>query len=123
MLSYAVTRTYRISAPVCRRGSCCSTSTTSSLESQFGLEVLEVAARSYEIRIRGRIPRAELEEFENLQSTTVEPAQTVLRGTIRDQAALQGVLARLHGLGLELLEVRRLPMPGRSSSSAEQFRG
>jgi len=122
MLSYAVTRTYRISAPVCRRGSCCSTSTTSSLESQFGLEVLEVPARSYEIRIRGRIPRAELEEFENLQSTT-EPAQTVLRGTIRDQAALQGVLGRLHGLGLELVEVRRLPMQGRSSSSAEQLRG
>jgi len=122
MLSYAVTRTYRISAPVCLRGSCCSTSTTSSLESQFGLEVLEVPARSYEIRIRGRIPRAELEEFENLQSTT-EPAQTVLRGTIRDQAALQGVLGRLHGLGLELVEVRRLPMQGRSSSSAEQLRG
>jgi len=74
-------------------------------------------ARSYEIRIRGRIPPAELEEFEGLQSVAVEPAETALRGRIRDQAALQGFLTRLHSLGLELLEVRRLPEPSRPGPS------
>ena len=34
---------------------------------------------------------------------------TVLTGTVPDQAALQGLLIRLEELGLELLEVRRLP--------------
>ena len=34
---------------------------------------------------------------------------TVLTGTLADQAALNGVLAEIEALGLELLEVRRLP--------------
>jgi hypothetical protein len=36
-------------------------------------------------------------------------ADTVLTGTLADQAALYGVLAQIEALGLELLEVRRLP--------------
>jgi len=34
---------------------------------------------------------------------------TVLTGPLPDRAALHGVLAELEALGLELLEVRRLP--------------
>jgi hypothetical protein len=34
---------------------------------------------------------------------------TVLTGPLPDRAALQGVLAEIEALGLELLEVRRLP--------------
>jgi hypothetical protein len=33
----------------------------------------------------------------------------VLTGMLADQAALYGVLAEIEALGLELLEVRRLP--------------
>jgi hypothetical protein len=33
---------------------------------------------------------------------------TLLRGVVRDQAALYGVLARLEALGLKLVEVREL---------------
>jgi hypothetical protein len=36
---------------------------------------------------------------------------TVLTGVLADQAALYGVLAEVEALGLELIEVRRLP-PG-----------
>jgi hypothetical protein len=34
---------------------------------------------------------------------------TVLAGPLPDRAALHGVLAQIEALGLELLEVRRLP--------------
>lgn len=36
---------------------------------------------------------------------------TVLSGVFADQAALYGVLYQLESLGLELVEVRRLPPP------------
>ena len=39
---------------------------------------------------------------------SVEPAETVLYGTLPDQSALFALLVRIHDLGLQLLEVRRL---------------
>jgi len=65
----------------------------------------------YEIRIRGRVGRAVLDTFERLASD-IEPVETVLHGPVRDQAELHGLLRRLQGLGLELVEVRRLPPSG-----------
>ena len=83
---------------------------TAKLDPSGWMEGANVAARSYEIRVRGHVPPEELEEVENLRAT-IEPAETVLRGCVPDQAALHGILARLHSLGLELLEVRRVPAP------------
>jgi hypothetical protein len=37
-----------------------------------------------------------------------EVNQTVLTGRVVDQAALYGMLAEIEGLGLELLELRRM---------------
>jgi hypothetical protein len=62
----------------------------------------------YEIRIRGRVSAAVLETFDAMQSD-VEPVDTILHGPVRDQAELHGLLHRLQSLGLELIEVRRLP--------------
>lgn len=42
-------------------------------------------------------------------TAAVLPSETVIRGSIRDQAELHGVLDRLQRFGLELVEVRRLP--------------
>jgi hypothetical protein len=39
----------------------------------------------------------------------VEPVETVLHGPVEDQAALHGLIRRIEALGLELIEVRRLP--------------
>ncbi len=36
-------------------------------------------------------------------------SDTVLRGSIRDRAALHGVLGQVESFGLELIELRRLP--------------
>lgn len=68
---------------------------------------------TYEIRIRGRVSDATLASFAGL-SSEIEPAETVLWGTVVDQAALHGILDRVRELGLELLEVRRLPADPRS---------
>jgi hypothetical protein len=62
----------------------------------------------YEIRIRGRVSDALLQSFERLESD-VERVETVLHGPVRDQAELYGLLHRVQALGLELVEVRRLP--------------
>jgi hypothetical protein len=68
---------------------------------------------TYEIRVRGRVSDATLASFGGLNSE-IEPAETVLWGTVVDQAALHGILDRVRELGLELLEVRRLPPDPRS---------
>jgi len=67
-----------------------------------------VSEARYEIRIRGRVGQAVLDSFDRLQSD-IEPVETILHGPVRDQAELHGLLRRLQGLGLELIEVRRLP--------------
>ena len=48
----------------------------------------------------------------------VRPVETVLHGEITDQAALHGVLDRVADLGLELIEVRRLPDDRANSQTA-----
>ena len=67
--------------------------------------------------MRGTLPPEALLDFERL-SADVEPVETVLHGPLRDQAALQGLLARLELLGVQVVEVRRLRDPGGPSSPA-----
>ncbi len=62
----------------------------------------------YEIRVCGAVPEAVLVEMEGVRSR-VEPVQTVIRGPVPDQAALHGIINRLQRLGLDLIEVRRVP--------------
>jgi hypothetical protein len=40
----------------------------------------------------------------------VQPVETVLYGPVQDQAALYGLLDRIQSLGLELVEIRQLPV-------------
>jgi len=62
----------------------------------------------YEIRIKGRLSDSLLAAFEGL-TTTIEPVETVLYGPVEDQSTLHGLLGRIQSLGLELVEIRRLP--------------
>jgi hypothetical protein len=71
----------------------------------------------YEIRVGGTLPPDALLDFERLM-VSVEPVKTVLHGPIPDQAALNGLLARLELFGAEVVEVRRL-QDGPASSRAE----
>ncbi len=61
----------------------------------------------YEIRVTGVLPPEALLDFERL-TASVEPVETVVHGPLADQAALQGLLARLETLGVQVLEVRRM---------------
>ncbi len=67
-------------------------------------------ANHYEIRVRGHLGETMRAAFPELR-TRVNGADTLLTGLLSDQAAVYGVLAAIESLGLELLEVRRLP-PG-----------
>jgi hypothetical protein len=67
-----------------------------------------LVTRRYEIRIRGSVTPDDLAEL-GLGDAGTEPVSTVLRGEVPDQAALHGILDRLQSLGLEVVEVRRLP--------------
>lgn len=64
----------------------------------------------YQIRVRGRLGETIRSAFPGLRART-EDGDTVLTGVLADQAALYGVLAEIEALGLELIEVRRLPPP------------
>jgi hypothetical protein len=68
----------------------------------------------YQLRVEGSIPSDLVRDLDGLK-VSVEPAETVLSGTLPDQSALFGVLVRIHGLGLQLLEVRRLTDPDATS--------
>jgi hypothetical protein len=71
-------------------------------------EVVKVAARAnYEVRVAGVIGPAAREAFDDL-TIRVEPTATVLAGSL-DQAALHGLIERIQALGLELIDITRLP--------------
>ena len=62
---------------------------------------------TYQIRVSGTLPAELLTELGALD-VIVEPAETVLYGSLPDQSALFGLITRIHGLGLRLIEVRRV---------------
>jgi hypothetical protein len=67
-----------------------------------------MAATRYELRILGRLSpdvRADFVGFDVSEA----PVETVLLGDVVDTAHLQGVLARLHAFGLQVLEMRSVP--------------
>jgi hypothetical protein len=66
-----------------------------------------VTPAAYEIRIKGRLSDALSGAFEDF-TATVRPAETVMRGELRDQSELHGVIDQIQLLGLELIEVRQI---------------
>jgi hypothetical protein len=64
----------------------------------------------YSVRVRGHLGETIRSAFPGLQARA-SGTDTVLTGPLPDPAALHGVLAEIEALGLELLEVRRLPPP------------
>ena len=59
----------------------------------------------YEIRIAGVVPAAALRGFEQL--AVDQPTETMVCGTLPDQAALNALLARLESSGIQIMRLRR----------------
>ena len=59
----------------------------------------------YQIRIRGHLSRQWTDWFEGLTITLEEDGDTLLTGTVIDQAALHGWLKKVRDLGMPLLSV------------------
>ena len=68
----------------------------------------EIYEKRYEICVGGRLGEMICSAFPDLRARARD-GDTILSGTFADQAALYGVLAQLEALGLELIEVRRMP--------------
>jgi len=65
----------------------------------------------YELRISGRLGNSIRTWFEDMAVTVDEsssPVQTIIKGPIRDEAALYGLISRIRDLGLTLLSVNRV---------------
>ena len=58
-----------------------------------------------EIRVKGRIDKRWSEWLEGLRIVHADQDETVLTGTVLDQSALYGLIAKLRDLGLPLLAV------------------
>ena len=61
----------------------------------------------YEIRVEGQLGERWSGWFEGLEVRT-EQGETLLTGMLTDQAALHGVLRKIHDLNLVLVSLRRV---------------
>jgi len=62
-------------------------------------------ASKYEIRVKGHLPQHWSEWLEGLTIIHDPNGETLLAGSLRDQAALFGVVMKVRDLGLTLLSV------------------
>lgn len=62
----------------------------------------------YEIRFKGHLNHCRAQLFEGLMMVQGPDGETVLTGSVADQAALHGILSRIRDLGVPLISVRRL---------------
>jgi len=68
-----------------------------------------VSGSNYEIVVGGRLGGAMARWFSDLEVRPSGSDATGLYGWFPDQPALQGLIAQIGELGLELVSVRRLP--------------
>jgi hypothetical protein len=66
-------------------------------------------ARHYAFRVRGDVGRARIAAREEGLDVEVRPESTTARGWLPDQAALFGLLARIHRCGFEIAAAHRTP--------------
>jgi hypothetical protein len=74
-----------------------------------------MAELTYELSFKGAASDTLAAAFEDCDVTT-ERGVTIVRRSVPDQAALQGLIARINALGLELLDVHPVTDPGSAGS-------
>jgi hypothetical protein len=63
----------------------------------------------YEIRVPYALTDVLVEAFPEMDAVEIQPACTMLIGTLQDTTELRSILARLEDLGMEFVEVREQP--------------
>jgi hypothetical protein len=76
-----------------------------------------------EIRVKGQIDEQWSDWFEGLRVAHTEQDETILSGSVADQSALYGLLAKLRDLGLSLISVNSMAIEPRRQNSDENPRG
>jgi hypothetical protein len=85
----------------------------------------------YHIRVKGHLDEKWADWFEGFVMASRGNGETQLTGAVQDQAALQGVLGKIHSLGLPLVLVaragcpctsKRCPRHGRCDECAAHYR-
>lgn len=79
--------------------------------------------RTYEIRVNGLLPTERLVDELRAVEVAEHEMRTVLSGQFVDQAALYGFLNLLRSYGLEVVEVRRVPVADPGEGTREEPRG
>jgi hypothetical protein len=69
------------------------------------------AQEIYHIRVKGNLDAKWADWFEGFVMASRGNGETLLSGAVVDQAALHGVLAKIHSLGLPLLLVAQTGCP------------
>ena len=69
----------------------------------------------YQIRIKGHLSHPWADWFGDVTITLEEDGNTLLTGTVIDQAALHGLLKKVRDLGMPLLSVNRVN-PGQENA-------
>lgn len=72
---------------------------------------------AYQIRIKGHLGSQWTEWFEGLTITLEADGDTLLTGTVIDQAALHGLLKKVRDLGMPLLSVNHVNNPSQADAS------
>jgi len=83
---------------------------------------LPVQTQIYHIRVKGILDPKWADWFEGFVMTSKDNGETLLSGPVVDQAALYGVLGKIHNLGLPLLLVAQVGCPCSKKNCARRGR-
>ncbi len=70
-----------------------------------------IMSEFYQIRVKGHFSPQLAAWFDDLTVTNEQGGEALLSGSLSDQAALYGVLLKIHHLGITLLSVNRVAPP------------
>ena len=76
--------------------------------------------RVYQIRLKGHLSSQRMDWFEGLIITLEENGDTLMTGTMIDQAALHGILKKVRDLGMPLLSLNSVDPASQDTSGNEQ---
>ena len=63
---------------------------------------------AYEIRVKGLLDQRWSEWFDGMTITNVQDGDTIISGSLLDQAALHSLLIKVYNLNLTLISVSRI---------------